>query len=85
MVETHQQTDLFVWVVEHRDERRNAFQAPHVRLDLGGTDKETGVHAVVRKAGQNFHQPPAEVGRDHEPQDGSWARWLRGQRLPPVM
>lgn len=29
-----QQTDLFVWVVEHRDEGRDAFQAPHVGLDL---------------------------------------------------
>lgn len=43
LTESHgenQQTDLFVWVVKHRDQRWDAFQTTHIRLDLVSKDKK---------------------------------------------
>lgn len=57
----NQQTDLFVWVVKHRNECRNAFQAPHVRLDLGRNDKKS---TVVHKHRSECHEKSRAVTED---------------------
>lgn len=59
----NQQTDLFVWVVKHRNECRDAFQAPHVGLDLENKDKGTAVHKPnpEYRTEHHFCQPPGSL------------------------